>query len=264
MLRCEGLQHHYAGFTLGPVDVTIDRGRLAVLVGPNASGKTTLLNLLAGLKSPSMGSICLDGVNLSNTGRRERAGKLVALPQRPWAGEGMTVIELVRLGRLQLGRDDEAIESALDQMGLLTHQSTPLGALSIGQRQRAHFARVLAQAEPKSMLVLDEPTAPLDPVWAQRAWAVLREHVASGGGAVLAVHDIAIASAMADDAWMLHEGQVRCSGVASKVLAPDALCEAFGQRYEWAIRSDGSRWLVPAPCSETSDAHLKRPGQSSE
>lgn len=252
MLRCEQVGMCYGQFMLGPIDVQVLAGRVTALVGPNASGKTTMLSVLGGMRQPTHGCVVLGDRAVDTLTHRQRAADLVSLTQRPSAGGGMLVRELVALGRLLRQSDDAAVDAAIDSMELGPLECVPMGQLSVGQSQRAHLARVLAQASPQAVLVLDEPTAPLDPTWARKTWTALHAHARGGGAVVLAVHDVAIAADQADDAWVLNAGAMVAAGPALEVLSPGPLEHVFGHSFEWANRSDGSRWLVPSPQQRTS------------
>ncbi|MCP4758682.1 MAG: ABC transporter ATP-binding protein [Planctomycetes bacterium] len=247
MLRCDQIEFSRGAFRLGPLSCDASAGRITAVVGPNASGKTTLLHTVAGILAPSGGRIQHHGDEERKT-RSSRADELVLLPQRPAVDVPLSVQRLVELGRLRhaVRGSQERVAEALDRLGLMELRHRPVSSLSAGQAQRAHLARVWAQRNATSMLVLDEPTAPLDHRWASSVWSLLREHVSSGGGVLVAVHDLALAADAADHAWILRGGQLLASGPSELVLEPETLGEAFGASFEWATRRDGTNWLVPS------------------
>ena len=158
------------------VDLQIEAGEFVALAGPNGGGKTTLLRLTLGLERPTRGDVRLFGEPADSF--RERAG-LGYLAQRTTLGvqAPATVREVVAAGRCArkpFGRfarsDDDAIEDALERVGLGELRSRPLTRLSGGQQQRAFIAKALA-AEPR-LLALDEPTTGVD-VESQEALAEL-------------------------------------------------------------------------------------------
>jgi len=220
---------------------------MTAIVGPNACGKSTLLGLVGGLHVAQSGELLLADESLGALSTPERAARLVVMPQRPAIDVSLTVERLVGLGRLRQGHDAVAVDEAIERMGLSAQRHAPLQTCSVGQAQRAHAARVLAQSRSDALLVLDEPTAPLDHHWADVWWSCMREHAESGGAVLVAVHDLSIAASRADDAWLMDAGKVVAAGPASEVLEPVRLGEVFGTAFEWGSRSDGSRWLVPAP-----------------
>lgn len=230
MLSCDQLALQLGTFAIVPLTVEARAGGVTSLVGPNASGKTTLLRALCGVL-PADGTVRLAGKPIEAMSIEHRAGSLAFVPQRVQGDVPLTVEALVRLGRLRRPAAAERIEAALMALGLSDLRERPVAHLSVGQRQRVHVARALAQIDVDGVLVLDEPTAPLDPEWAHRVWGVLRA-VADAGGTVLAsVHDLAAARAVADEAWLLDEGQLVGSGPAGSLLEPEQLGGLFGTSF---------------------------------
>jgi len=165
---------------LRDVDLRVEAGEFVAIAGPNGGGKTTLLRLVLGLERPSRGSV--------RVGDR---GRIAYLAQRAQVGvhAPVTVHELVEAGRASLrmvGRlrpeDHEAVETAIERVGLTALARRPLTRLSGGQQQRAFIAKALA-AEPR-LLVLDEPTTGVD-VEAQEALAALLDRLHSELGVTI-------------------------------------------------------------------------------
>jgi iron complex transport system ATP-binding protein len=231
-------------FTLGPIQVEAMAGEVTAVIGPNASGKTTLLELVAGITRPTSGVVELDETNLHACSVSDRAACVAMLPQRPASELSLSVERLVELGRLRLTESPEAVEAAIAafELGPLRHRL--VCTLSVGQTQRAHLARLWAQRDASSLLVLDEPTAPLDHRWADAVWDMLAAHAGGGGAVVVAVHDLAVAADRADCGWLLRDGNLVLSGPAGDVFQPDVLGEVFAAGFEWITRRDGSPWLV--------------------
>lgn len=246
MLTCDRAHISRGAFTVGPLSASADCGAVTVVVGPNASGKSTLLGMLAGTLEPIGGTIRCGRCEIKSMSMADRASSVVALPQRPSTSAPISVGRLVSLGQLRTGGDPARCEAAMEDLGLSDVSDRPISTLSVGQAQRAHLARVLAQASESAVLILDEPTAPLDHQWASRIWALLKRHVSRGGTVVVAVHDLSIAAAQADAAWLIEAGDLRAAGPAGDVLEPSRLAEVFGTPFEWASRRDGSQWLVPS------------------
>jgi zinc transport system ATP-binding protein len=198
VVRAERVSFAYNGAqVLSDVSFTLNIGDYCGLVGPNGSGKTTLIRLLLGFSAPSAGSVSLFGENPSAFGEWKRVGyvpqKLVAFnPHFP-----ATVREIVGLGVLskhrfprRLGRSDGAlIDMALKVMDIEAIKNKLIGELSGGQQQRVFIARALA-SEP-DLLILDEPTAALDPEIREHFFGMLRELNESNKITILLVtHDI--------------------------------------------------------------------------
>lgn len=214
-------------------------GEVTAIVGPNGAGKSTLLKGLAGLVPWAEGDVVLCGRRIGDMSRRE-VSQRVALMGSTTAKQGSTVAEYVLLGRTPyrglLSISDSATDrhiatEALETVGLLSAQSTPLAQLSDGQRQLASLARALVQ-EP-SLLLLDEPTSNLDPRNAVLVQGAVKRLARERGLAVVAVmHDVNAARRWADRAVVMKEGRVLCSGEAQSVLNAESLSAAYGVGFE--------------------------------
>ncbi len=153
---------------LDGVDIAIEEGKLTVLLGPNGSGKSTLLKTLARTLMPSGGHVYLDGKDIHRSKTREVAKRLGILPQGPVAPEGLSVKQLVGMGRFphqglwqkNAQQDAEAIREAMAYTRVTEFAERNVDALSGGQRQRCWIAMVLAQQT--DLILLDEPTTFLD------------------------------------------------------------------------------------------------------
>jgi iron complex transport system ATP-binding protein len=185
-------------------DVAIDteEGELVCLVGPNGSGKTSLLHALAGIGAPS-GTVTIDGVEPRALGPARRPSYLTYLPATrdvPWP---LLARDLIALG------GGGAVFPALELAPLLDRR---VDTLSTGERSRVLIARALAP-RPK-LLLLDEPTANLDPLWQIRLMELVREEIGSGGRAALvAIHDLDAASRYADRILVMDGGKVAAQGL---------------------------------------------------
>jgi iron complex transport system ATP-binding protein len=195
------------------IDVEATAGRFVCLLGPNGAGKSTLLKTLAGLQRPMTGDVSLAGTSLTEF-TVERLAK-----RRAWCGPlrqtppGMTVAELVALGRhphtdrfARLRPEDhDAIRRAFDAVRLSAFADRALATLSDGERQKAQVARLLAQTA--ELLLLDEPTAFLDAKRRVELLSLLREVARQTPCAVVAAtHEIDLARCHADELWVLPIG----------------------------------------------------------
>ena len=188
-------------------------GELVALVGPNGAGKSTLLRALAGL---------LPGT------RRPDPTRVAWLEQGARCAWGLTVAEIAALGRIPHGDADAvAIDLALDECGLAALRDVRVDRLSGGQQRRAMLARVLAGAP--GVLLLDEPTADLDPAAAHAIMAVLRGRAAGGGCVVVVLHDLALAQHHASRMVVLADGQIVADAVPADALP--AAAAAFGLNF---------------------------------
>jgi iron complex transport system ATP-binding protein len=168
-LRAEGLVLGYRDrVVVEGVDVAVPPGQVTVVVGANASGKSTLLRGLARLLQPRGGTVLLDGRDVHRIATREVAVRLGLLPQSPVAPEGLTAGDLVARGRSPHQRwwqqwsaeDERAVQEAMTATSTVELADRPVDELSGGQRQRVWLAMALAQET--EVLLLDEPTTFLD------------------------------------------------------------------------------------------------------
>lgn len=239
LVDAEELGHRYGGVVaLEGVSLTVGQGRIWAIVGANASGKSTLLRLLARLP--------LEGTTTGRVRylRGEGDGSALAssrafVPQRPSLSAGFTASEVVALGRAMIGRRDGAVERALDDVGLSHRAAVGFHELSGGERQRVAIARALAQIDQGGVLLLDEPFAGIDPAEVARLVGVLRRRAAHGA-VVLSLHDPGLARAFASDAVVLRAGRVVASGPSQAVLTIATLGSAYGH----PMRAAGD-WFVP-------------------
>lgn len=215
------------------VDLTLARGTVVALLGENGSGKTTLLKLLAGLLSPRAGEVLLDSRPLSRWPRDEAARRIGYLPQAFEPFFPATAVELTLLGRTpHLGRlgapgeaDRRAALAALAEADATLLSPRDVRELSGGERQRVYLARVLA-LEPE-ILLLDEPTANLDPRHRFLVVEVARRRASLGALVVLSTHELDVAAAAADAAVLLRDGSVLAAGGIRETLTSPLLSRLF-------------------------------------
>lgn len=226
---------------LDGVSLTVDSGELVGLVGPNGAGKTTLISLLNGTLEPESGTIELDGRDRTSLSQREIARIVATVPQETTTAFEFDVESVVEMGRTPYvsrfgtttAEDHDAVERAMARAEVSAFADRSVTTLSGGERQRVMVARALAAETPG--LLLDEPTASLDINHQLRTLELVREAVDDGKGALAAIHDLNLAARVCDRLILLANGRVRTEGPPRKVLADDALADAFGVR---AVVSD--------------------------
>ena len=204
-LAIDGIRKRFGGReVLRGATLTAAPGERIALLGPNGTGKSTLLAIVAGLIEPEAGAVTLDGVSLLGREVRARA-RLGYVPEAADAPPHLTVSELLALVSA-LKRAASPPEPLLARLGVLPLLDQPVGSLSLGQRRRACLAAALV-GDP-ALLVLDEPTNGLDPGGVDALASLLRERGASGGVALVATHDLAFAAALEARCARLDGGRV--------------------------------------------------------
>ena len=233
---------------------------MVAVLGANGSGKTTLLRVLGGTLAPDRGEVLLLGRPLRSWTRRDVARRVAVLPQLAELPAGLTVAEVVALGRIphattlfgSTARDAEAVGDALRDADAEDLASRPIDQLSGGERQRALVALALAQ-EP-SLLLLDEPTLHLDVGHQLGLLRTLERLRGSRRLTVVAVlHDLNLADAFADRTVLLHAGRLLPAGDGLHGIDPALARQAFGVAVEEAFTADGRRALVAAVASTRSE-----------
>ena len=217
------------------LSVRIPTGKITVIVGANACGKSTLLKTLARLLKPSRGTVLLDGKSIQQIPTREVATKLGLLPQSPTAPEGITVADLVGRGRYPRTRwirqwsraDDEAVAEAMTSTDVLSIADRPIDELSGGQRQRVWIAMAIAQQTP--LLLLDEPTTYLDIAHQIEILDLCaRLHEEQGRTLVAVLHDLNHAARYATHLIAMRGGQVVAEGAPAEVVTAELVEKVFG------------------------------------
>jgi len=222
-------------FAIEELSFDIAAGEIVGVIGPNSSGKTTLIRLLTRVLEPGSGEICLEGVPVRRLSRVDLARRVAVVPQGTLPQFPFTVGELVLMGRyphdpgryFESPRDRTAAREAMEATGVLELADLPLDNLSGGERQRAVIARALAQ-EPR-LLVLDEPTAHLDLRYQVEAATLLRRLNRELGMSILLVsHDLNLAAEVCDRLLLLNAGRGAAIGSPETVLDDALLASVFG------------------------------------
>lgn len=234
-LRARNLRFsHRHQVVLRGVSMALNQGELVVLLGPNGAGKTTLLRLLLGLALPERGRALIDGRDSADLAPDERARRVAYLPQQRELAWPTRVRDIVALGRYAFGAapgrlaetDRLAVERALQACELTSLAERSAATLSGGEQARMHCARALAAHTP--LLLADEPTAALDPLHQHRVLRLFRDYADTGGGALLVLHDVALAARYADRLLWLHGGELVGDGSVAETLTTDRLREVYG------------------------------------
>lgn len=236
MFELEEVKVRRQGRTILAVErLELDSRGFNVILGHNGSGKSTLMNLLARQLLPDQGRISLHGKPISVLSQRKLAQQIAYLPQRLPEVAGLTVTELVKLGRFPwrglLGRYAEEDHEMVRQAMALTHvddyADQLADELSGGERQRAWIAMLLAQQSP--LLMLDEPTSALDIAHQYELMKLLRTlNRDSGRGIIVILHDLNLALRFADQILALKQGRVLFQGDVEALQDEALLSELYG------------------------------------
>lgn len=203
------------------VTMTLDRGEVVALLGPNGSGKTTTFYAIAGLVFPEAGSVIIDGQNVTNLPmyRRARMG-IGYLPQEMSIFRGLSVEDNIS-SVLDITQPDRhkrqaRLEELLTDFSIEHLRRAPALALSGGERRRVEIARCLA-ADPKYLL-LDEPFAGVDPISVGDIRQLVADLKQRGIGVLITDHNVRETLEIVDRAYILHDGQVLMSGTPAEVV----------------------------------------------
>jgi iron complex transport system permease protein len=225
---------------------------LLAVIGPNGSGKSTLLRLLAGILSPTAGSVLLDSRPLEAYSRQELAKRISYVPQQATVGLPFTVAEIVLMGRhpyqrafqFETRRDLAVVEQALDltETKDLAHRS--LSSLSGGEQQRVWIARAIAQDA--ELLLLDEPTAALDIKHEIKIWEILERLAVEKGKLVVGVtHNINLASLFSPRILMLKRGHTVAVGAPRTLIRRDLMEAVYETPVHVATPEERPPFVLP-------------------
>lgn len=255
-IQVENVQFGYARSRpiLRDFTFAVNAGRFLAIVGPNGVGKSTLVNLIAGLLSPQAGTIRVNGIPIASYRTRDLAQKIAFVRQETVPVFQFSVAEVVLMARtihygafgFESAADRDRVRHALDLTDTAGFASRPLGSLSAGERQRVFIARALAQDTP--ILLMDEPTSFLDLKHQVHIYDLLKTIQARQSRAIVAVtHDINLAAQYCDEVLLLQPPSVADTagtgdmvpppkptryriGAPSQVLTTSLVAQAFGVR----------------------------------
>jgi len=247
-LVCENISAGYGkAEVLRALSARFTTGGLSCILGPNGAGKSTLLRAVSGYLRLSAGRISFDGEDFTTLTARERAHRIALVPQLAADSVPLTVREAVALaryphlhGRLSFsGADLTAVDDALAWLVLGALANRPCPQLSGGEWRRVLIAQGVAQGA--RVLLLDEPTAFLDPPARLQTLALLRNLAIERDMAVIAVlHDPPLARRFADHVLMLRDGAAMLSGPADRVLDKHNLDLLYGRSPDWVTELEVS------------------------
>ncbi len=241
MLEAKGINFSYAQKpVLTDVSIEIKSGEFTSVLGANGSGKSTLLKILSGYMRPNSGSVLLDNRDVFLYNARQLAKKRAVLEQDAPLEFNYTVLETVCLGRFAMSsfwgidsRSKQIAQTALAKVGLSGFENKHYLNLSGGERRRVQLARVISQIleNPKGkLLLLDEPTANLDPLYEHLTMALCKEICEMGACCVAVLHSVDLALNYSDKAVLLSNGKVLASGKTSDVISEENISALYNLR----------------------------------
>ena len=237
-LKADSISFSYPdnGFSIQNLSLEVRRGSVVGLIGPNGSGKSTFLKVLAGLISPSAGTVSLMAKDLRSVSRSEIARLMAYLPQKIPLSFGHSVEEIVSYGRFPYQgifgflahQDNEVIDRCLQQTQVKQLRHKPVHQISGGEQQRVYLASILAQ-EP-AVLLLDEPTSGLD-LHHQTVFHELLRSLSRQGMAIVSVtHELNQAAHFCHEILLMDSGKCVARGRPQQIFTREILEPVYGER----------------------------------
>jgi iron complex transport system ATP-binding protein len=252
MLRAENIHFAYDRATvLDGVSLHIRRGEVVSLLGPNGTGKSTLIKILTGLVAPQKGRVLFEGDLLHRMDYKERAQKIAYVPQSHRSAFGYAVRDVVLMGRIasqslfsRYGRKDhEKAEVALEQVGMLKYADKNYTQLSGGERQLVLIARALAQGA--GLFIMDEPVSGLDYGNQLRLLEQIDALASRGYTFLKSTHYPDHAMMVSDRVVMLRDGSVRAEGMPHEVINAQSIEALYDIKVSMLDHPGGIRLCVP-------------------
>ena len=251
LMKVEGLRFSWGdNLVIDSVDFAVKENELISILGKNGAGKSTLLKCLNKILRPSQGKILIQGEDVTELDILTTSKKMSYVPQSITSNFSMDVFDVVLLGRRpyinwSVGENDRNLVSkTIDRMGLSDFAFRRFDRLSGGEKQRVIIAKAVAQ-DP-DLFLFDEPTSDLDLKNQIEVMKELRKIVSeeNGKAAVIAIHDINIASRFSDRIILLHEGEIISNGKPSDVLTPENIELVFEVTSRQVMGEDGILRIV--------------------
>ena len=200
---------------LKDISLEFPTGTVTAVIGPNGSGKTTMMKSILGLVTPDSGAISVDGTSaINNAASRERMGYMAQIARYPENLTAQEVIDMVK-GLRQVATNG-SMSRLIELFDLGPHLNKPMRALSGGTRQKV--GAVIAMMYQPTSLLLDEPTAGLDPIASERLKGEIAQHRDNGTTVLITSHILTEIQELADRVAYIHEGSVLYTGNVSDLL----------------------------------------------
>ena len=249
-LKVKNVEFSYASVPiLKDICIELAASEMLGVVGPNGAGKSTLLRCIDRILKPQRGSILLDEREIKKMSMLELAKKLGYIPQSTAQVFPATVFDTVLLGRRpHVGwrsgeKDRKKVLKALQMLNIEKFAMRDINELSGGQQQKVFIARALTQ-EP-DVLLFDEPTSNLDIKHQLEVMEIIKSIVREKGiSAIMAIHDLNLASRYADRIIMMNDGEIFSAGDSVSVLTPESIKQVYGVEAE-VNHIHGRPYIVP-------------------
>ncbi len=229
LLELKGIHKSYSkSEVLKDIDLNVEKGEIVALIGPTGSGKTTLLRLIDLLEAPSRGHIIFDGKDMTINGEKDRLKarrRMAMVFQKPVMFKG-SVLKNVSYGLKIRGKDgNDRAQDALRAVGLAGYENRDATTLSGGEMQRTALARALV-TDPE-LLLLDEPTANLDPKTTASIESIILGLPRNGATVIMATHNMLQSRRLAGRVAMLIEGKLVRTGRPDEILGVEKLSAIY-------------------------------------
>jgi iron complex transport system ATP-binding protein len=231
------------------VTVAASRAEVIAIAGPNGAGKSTLIDLISGQKRPQSGSCKIQQKDAHSMSRNALCQLVAHVPQVLPGDIPFIVEEVILTGRVPHGRglyeneaDHAAMELAIERTRLASFRGRRYAKLSGGEKQRVLVAAALCQQAP--ILLLDEPSAHLDPENEAELWDLFRSLRDCGHLILVVTHHLALAAQNADRVWLLHDGKLVADGPPCDAMGPADLERIFRVPFHWHQNSEGRVFLT--------------------
>lgn len=243
MLTTEKITYTYeeGQCALEEVTVELERGKVIGIIGENGSGKSTLFMTLMGLICPNSGRVCYNGQPLkydkkSLIALRKKVGIVFQDPDKQIFYPNVKDDIAFALRNIGLSEEEvnERVQDALEKVGAIYLQDRPVHALSYGEKKRVAIASVLAMRNP--IILLDEPTAGLDPASVEKMVELIKQLVELGHKIVLSSHDMDFIYELCDYLYVLKKGKIHIEGKWDEVFSQEEALKEAGLRLPWLVK----------------------------
>ena len=253
VLQARDMNFSYARPVVRDVSLSLTAGTVTGIIGPNGSGKTTVLRLLDGILRPVSGQVLLMGtVEISKLRRKDLARHIAMVPQNGGLYHALTVFEFAMQGRsphlpfmsFETAQDEKITMQALEMTQLVPHLDARVSEISGGEKQRLLLARAIAQQS--EILLLDEFTANLDINYQVELMRLVGRITRERNLATLVVsHEINLLSTFADRIVLMSDGAIRRQGPVAEVISRESLKNLFGLDFSVRFLPDGAPEILP-------------------